>query len=224
ITVTLRDRNGAPLPGKPVALDVAGDAVYVDGQLATGPVPVDLSGPGGLVTAVLTSTAPGIKTISAYGDDVLLDAQAQVVFNTGPLDPAASQLTANITTIIADGVAYATLTASLYDSFGHPLPGRVVHIRVTGQDLFLTQAITTTNSQGQVEATARSTGVQTVTARAFDQTGGITLTQTVLLSFVPGPASAGHSTIAITPTTLAANGVQTATITVALRDALDHPV
>jgi adhesin/invasin len=58
ITVTLRAQNDEPLPGKPVVLDVAGDEAYVDGQLATGSVPVGFSVPDGLVTATASCWTP----------------------------------------------------------------------------------------------------------------------------------------------------------------------
>lgn len=224
ITVTLRDQIGAPLPGKPIHLAITGNDNYLNGQLITGTTFIGLSAVDGVMTAVLTSTATGLRTISALGDGVPLAQQAQVSFVVGPVDAAASRLETDIATVIADGNNYATIVAVLYDHFGHPVAGKDVLIQANGANVTIAQPLLQTNAMGSVQATIQSTAVQTVTVWAINQTDNITLTQTVSLFFVPGPADPGQSTIVISPTSVIADGVQTTTITITLRDALGHPV
>ncbi len=223
ITVTLRDQNDDPLPGKPIVLDIDGVDAYLNGQLVTGTVSLGNADVDGMVTAVITSTTPGIKTITAFGDGIQLDTQAQVTFTVGPVDVNASQLTVDTNSVVANSSSQATVTATLVDSYGHPVSGKEVATLTSGTELTLTQPITVTNISGQVQAVLSSTEVQDVIVTAVDQTDGITLTQTVPISFVAGPSDPPQSTIVISPTTALADGVQTITVTAALHDALGHP-
>ncbi len=223
LSVTLRARTGDPLPGKAVAISVAGSGVLVNGQPVVGIMPLGLTGPDGSVTATLAATDVGLKTVTVFGDDIELLTRPGVTFVVGPVDADASTLTSDRASVIADGASAALVTATLYDSYGHPTPGLTVLIQADGVAVTVDQPSTTTDSQGQVTANVRSTATQTVTVTAFDQTDGLTLTQQVALSFVPGPVDAAASTIIISPTELVASGVDRAVITATLRDALGHP-
>jgi RHS repeat-associated protein/uncharacterized repeat protein (TIGR01451 family) len=225
ITVTLRNTTNDLLAGKVVELRVTPESgVYLNGQSATGYDIIGTTNLSGTVTAVLTSTVTGVKVVDARTTNgELLTQTATITFTVGPVDTAVSTLVANDTTLIADGVDQATLTATLLDSLGHPIAGKVVTILAPGTNITVTQPVTLTNSQGQVQATIRSTDVQAVTVTAVDQTDVLTLTQTVNLTFVPGPADPLQSTFSITPTSLLADGILTTTISGVLRDSLGHP-
>ncbi len=219
IVVTLRDAAYQPRVGHAVTLTLTGS----DNRLQ-GPIPA-LTGDDGTVTLTLASMRVESKSITAIDltDAITLTPRRAVTFTVGPIDPAASQLSTNQATLIADGVDYATLTATLYDSYNHPLSGKVVPLQTTGTSITLTQSVTTTNAQGRVQATVRSLDVQTATFTAFDETDGVTLTHEIPIGFVAGPAVAAHSNVVVTPDQVVADGVQSAAITVTLRDALDHP-
>lgn len=219
ITIMLRDAAYQPRVGKVVTLTVTGQ----DNRLV-GPVP-PVTGDNGVVTFTLASTHVETKTITAIDltDEITLTPRLVVTFTVGPVDVNASTLTTNKTTLLADGVDAASLTAILYDSYGHPIPDKSVRFLTNGTQVTVTPTSLTTNAQGRAQATVRSTDVQTVTVMALDDTDGLTVTQSVTLTFVAGPAVAAHSTAIVTPTTLIADGEQHATITVTLRDALDHP-
>jgi PKD repeat protein/uncharacterized membrane protein len=219
ITIMLRDAAYQPRVGKVVTLTVTGQ----DSRL-TGPIP-PVTGDNGVVTFTLASTQVETKTITAIDltDEITLTPRLVVTFTVGPVDVNASTLTTNKTTLLADGVDAASLTAILYDSYGHPIPDKSVRFLTNGTQVTVPPTSLTTNAQGRAQATLRSTDVQTVTVMALDDTDGLTVTQSVTLTFVAGPAVAAHSTAIVTPTTLIADGEQRATITVTLRDALDHP-
>ncbi len=223
ITVTLINRLVGPLPGKSVLITANCAACSLGGGRAVGPVEIGPTGADGTATATLYSTAVEVVTVSAVGDGIPLADTAQITFTVGPVNPDASTLTGSPTTVVADGVSLATLVATLYDSYGHRVPGKTVQIRATGDGLTLNQPSAVTDAQGQVQATLRSTVVQPVTVSAVDQSDGITLTQTVEIQFVTGPAAAVQSTLIVSPTTVLADGFQTTTITVTLRDSLGHP-
>lgn len=224
VTVTLRNLAVGPLAGKSVLIEAECSGCSLGGGRSIGPVEIGPTGADGTAATTITSSDVEIVTISAIGDGIPLDDTAQITFTVGPVDVDASQLTGSPTTVVADGVSYASLAATLVDSYGHPVPGKTVHIRSTGTGLVMNQSGSTTDSNGQVKAKLTSTDVQLVTVSAFDQSDGITLTQAVDIEFVVGPANQANSTLVISPTTVLADGIQTAVITATLRDGLDHPV
>ncbi|MBN1314939.1 MAG: Ig-like domain-containing protein, partial [Anaerolineales bacterium] len=224
VTVTLRNLAVGPLAGKSVEIEVDCDGCSLGGGRSIGPVEIGPTGADGTATTILSSTDVEIVTISAIGDGIPLDDTAQITFTVGSVDSDASTLTGSPATVVADGVSYASLAATLVDSYGHPVPGKTVLIRSTGTGLIMNQTNTTTDANGQVKARLASTVVQLVTVSAYDQSDGITLTQMVGINFVVGPADQANSTLVISPTTVLADGVQTTVITATLRDVLDHPV
>ncbi|CAG0926683.1 partial putative deoxyribonuclease RhsB, partial [Thermoflexales bacterium] len=223
VTVTLRDSAGVPLPNKPAQL-LIDNTTYVNGQPAGSLVAIGSSASNGVVTAVVTSTVVGVKSISAYGDNVPLNMIAPITFTVGAVDVALSQLQSDRSAVVADGVNYATLTAIVVDNTGHPIPNQTVLIRSTGSQVTVAQPNSVTDAQGHVQATLKSTVVQNVVVSAFVPSENVTLTQTVNLAFLPGPADVTHSLVVMSPITLTANGTHWATITATLHDALDHPL
>ncbi len=225
ITVTLKTIDGTPMPYKGVEVRISPEnaGVFIAGQSAIDYVPIGTTDTSGMVTTVITSTVPGARTVEARTvEGEVVEQTATVTFTVGDVDEDASLVETDETTLWASGEDEATVTATLVDGYDHPVSGKVVLIQSTGV-VTLTQALTTTDAQGQVQATVRSTEVQTVTVTAFDQTDDITLTQQVTLSFIAGPVDPVHSTVTVTPTILVA-GVQTATVEAVLLDELDRPV
>ncbi|MCP4423383.1 MAG: hypothetical protein GY803_02715, partial [Chloroflexi bacterium] len=183
---------------------------------------IGVSNSDGVVTTTLTSPTVGPQVVTAVGDNIPLTEPVTVTFTTGPVDTALSSIIVLTETVIADGAAATLVTATWYDSYNHPLPGREVSLQTTGQ-LTLTQPITLTDALGQVQAALSSTEVQTATVTAVNHTDNITLTYATPVSFVAGPIDAAHSTIVISPTVLLADGLQIATIAANLYDISDHP-
>src|SRR3990170_3131594 len=165
---------------------------------------------------------------SSTPDEVALDlfggGWSVVNFGDYTVDLGQSSLEVTPTTLTADGVDFALATATLRDALGQPMPGREVEVRSTGENVAIDQPARTTDADGRVSATLRSTHAQTVTVSAYDVTTGATLFDTETLTFLAGPTDAARSTITAEPSAVTADGTTAAAITVALRDAFDNPI
>jgi len=123
----------------------------------------------------------------------------------------------------ADGQAIATVVVVLRDAAGHTLPGKGVQLALnvgSHATVSPTTAVTSTD-QGAVVFSLTDLTPETVTVTATDVTDNVLLTdQPQILFGVPAATSAG---ISAAPTTVAADGAATTTITVTLKDTLNRP-
>ncbi len=104
----------------------------------------------------------------------------------GAVDPAVSTVTSDLSAVQANGIAKATITVTLTDKFGNPIPGKPVVLTSTGGGNVFAQPLTLTNASGQVTGTLASTVAELKTVSA-QITGGISLTSSVDISFIPEP-------------------------------------
>ena len=131
--------------------------------------------------------------------------------------PAVLQVTATPAGVPADGTSAATVTATVYDSLGDPVPGIAVDLQSNlasvDQNTFHTDAA------GQVTAsvTSQTSGTATVTASA--EQGDLENSTTIL--FTPVPASVD---LAISPPVVPANGMDSATVTATVYGAGGQPL
>jgi adhesin/invasin len=79
--------------------------------------PAEVGTVGGWATAVLTGTEVGAATVQAQAGAV--QGWTEVALLPGP--PAVILVTAEPTSLVADGVSTATVRASLADAWGHPV-------------------------------------------------------------------------------------------------------
>ncbi len=220
ITVTVRDANGNPIAGRPVGLTAtgAGNTLVQPGMTSA----------TGVTTGTLASTAAGIKVVTATvapgAGQLVITQTASVTFTVGAISPSISTVIAAPTSVSADGVALSTVTITVRDSGGNPVPGIPVGLTATGTGNVIVQPAVT-NASGVTTGTIASTRAETKTVTATaDPTGAaVAITQQPTVTFVPGAVSP-LSTIAAAPLTLAANGTATSTITVTVRDANGNPV
>jgi len=226
ITVTVTDADGNPVPaGTSVCLEIT----LGDGTLSNGPWTTDASGQ---VTATITSpTTTGSATISGTlgtcgsGGDPIGDVDIDFI----PGDPSAGDSTIEVDDDEnpADGTTTSTVTVTVLDENGNIVaPGTDICLTSVG-DGTMGSGPWTTDADGKVTTTVTApttTGSITVTARlgtcseSGDDVGEVTI------DFVPGPPSAGDSTIETDRTTNPADGSSTATITVTVKDANGNPV
>src|SRR3972149_4880328 len=124
ITVTLRDAGGNPVSGKTVTLTAT---------LGTVTQPVAATDANGQTTGTVRSTTAGPSTISATDvtDTLPLTQTASVTFTAGAVDAGTSTVTANPTTVTADGVASSTITVTLRDTNNNPVSGKTVTLAAT---------------------------------------------------------------------------------------------
>jgi adhesin/invasin len=140
---------------------------------------------------------------------------AQVTFLPGP--PSALALTARPTSILADGISTAVITATVQDQYDNPVADDTLVAFTTTLGV-ITPALATT-SQGLVTATLTS---ETQVGRAMVTAQVDSLAETTAVDFLAGPP--WTLMVEAFPTSLTADGTSTATITATVRDEWDNPV
>jgi len=133
-------------------------------------------------------------------------------FVSGPI--AQTSMVASPTTVVADGVAFSTITVSVKDINDNPINDATVTLSQNGAAHI---SNVTKHDDGTYTFTTTSTTAQNVTYSA--KVNNITSTNTVTVHFTAGTPNASKSTIVATPTRVLANGVAKSTITVTAKDA-----
>jgi hypothetical protein len=125
--------------------------------------------------------------------------------------------------VAADGISTGTVVVQLRDSKGLPVPGKTVSLAANaGSQAQITPAMVVSSSaNGAVQFSVTDTVLETVTVSAFDVTDNLQL-DSAEIRFVSPPATAGS--ISAFPTTVAADGAASTTITVTLQGAQGQPV
>lgn len=124
----------------------------------------------------------------------------------------------------ADGATASTITVTLKDAFGDPMPGKNVTLAGSPGNAVITPATAvTTDANGQAIFTVRSTTAGTEVFTATDTTDTLAITQTASVTFITS-ADAGLSTVAAVPSQVNADETTTSTITVSLKATGDAPV
>jgi hypothetical protein len=129
----------------------------------------------------------------------------------------------SIPAISADGTSQGFVNVVLLDANGNPVPGRTVTLSPTsGSNVQISpSSAVTTLSNGTATFTLTDLTPETITITARDTTDNIVLTNTATVPFVVPPAAGAG--INAFPTTVNADNVSTATITLTLQDALGRP-
>ena len=221
VTVEVLTATGIPLPNVSVALQATPEAgVLINGAPAgSAPVPIGVTDTSGTITATIASTQLGEVTLSALANSVALNQSAVVHFVTRITDPSQSTLAINPTTLPADGITPAVATVTLLDAAGLPVALHEVELQVTGVAAQVTLPDPpVTDADGEIVGYIRSVEAGLATVRAVDLTAGVTLDQAVELTFTIGSTDPVRSTVAVTPTSLTADGIQAAAITATIVD------
>ncbi|MFO1053168.1 MAG: Ig-like domain-containing protein [Planctomycetota bacterium] len=127
-------------------------------------------------------------------------------------------------TIQASGTSAVAIT--LMDSAGAPVSGATVTIEIDGGGVDITQPTGLTGADGVANAQVTATLAGERQLRIVVLVGGSTTTFTLpgFLTVDPAAPSATHSAVAISPSTLPADGVTTGTVTVQARDDYDNAI
>lgn len=133
-------------------------------------------------------------------------------------DAAVSDVSADPISVEAGGTS--ALTATVRDAFGNPVPGVIVAFGATGSDNTVS-APAATGASGVAGGTLLSTKAEpkTVTATA----GAVALSDHPVVTFAPGAPGFLGSSLAASPTSVPADGAQSA-LTVVLGDSYGNPV
>ncbi|HUF10186.1 MAG TPA: IPTL-CTERM sorting domain-containing protein [Rhodothermales bacterium] len=135
-------------------------------------------------------------------------------------DPTTSTVSANPTSVVADGATSSTITVTLRDSAGTPVPGKTVTLTPSSGSSVISPASGPSDASGVVTFTVRNSVAETVTYTATDTTDSVTLTQTATVTFTPMP------TLAIDDVTQAEgdSGTTSFVFTVTLTGSTPHTV
>jgi adhesin/invasin len=208
ITVQLKDANNNNLTA-------TGGTVTLTTTLGTLGGVSDNS--NGTYTATLTSaTTTGTAIINGKLNTISLTDSKTVAFTPGTAVIGTSTITASPLSIVADNVTTSTITVQLKDQFGNNLntSGGVVTLSTTSGTL---SAVTDKNDGTYTAILTSATIIGTATISG--KVNGSLITSTATVTFTPGVAVTGTSTIAVSPNSITADGASTATVTVQLNDA-----
>jgi hypothetical protein len=125
-------------------------------------------------------------------------------------------------TVTANGADSVTVTVFVGDQHGNAISGSVVAVEATGSSNSILPPAGLSLSDGRMIAKVRSTKAELKTISA--RVGGVLVTNTRNVTFVPGPFSAAQSDVAISPSTVVANGTDTTVVTVTVKDAQGNPI
>ncbi|MCH7912468.1 MAG: VCBS repeat-containing protein, partial [Deltaproteobacteria bacterium] len=173
----------------------------------------------GTYTATLTSpVTSGVETITGTVNGAGITDNATVTLTPGAAAGATSLITAEPTSIIADGAITSTITVQLRDVNNNNLDSGGDTV-VLATDLGSLGSVTD-NSDGTYTATLTSTvtGIATITGTV----NAAAITDTEAVTVNSGAAAGTTSLITAAPTSIIADGATTSTITVQLKDAASN--
>ena len=166
IVATIFDAYGNPVPdGIPVSFEASGGSLSANTALTS----------RGLATVTLTSSQAGAVTVTAKSGDKT----ASITVQFTPVVSSIT-LTANPQSAPADGKTAVTITASILDGSGQPIPDGVEVTFSTTLGILSSTTATTSNGLASVTLTSTTSGIAQVSASA----GNIT-SNTVTIQFNP---------------------------------------
>jgi Bacterial Ig-like domain (group 3)/Invasin, domain 3 len=205
-TVTVDDSSGAGVSGDTVTLS------STDPGETISPTPATDNGNGTYTATIKSSTTPETATITATDSTSSVSPAAATLTQTAD-SPASVTVALSPTSIVANGIATTTATATVKDADGNLLSSEP-SVKFSSSDGGDVVSGTTNAGNGTYTATITSSttvGTPTITATDGTVSGTATLTQTA-----DPPATV---TVALNPTSIVANGIATTTATATVKDA-----
>ncbi|MEK8130515.1 Ig-like domain-containing protein [Paenibacillus filicis] len=217
ITVTLKDAKGNVLKGAAVTLTAESGSSVITGTGLTDDT-------GQAIFQVTNNTPESVSYTAAVGP-VKLTGKANVEFTkipTGPISASQSSLTVAPSTVTADGVEKAVFTITLRNAAGQPVRGHEVSLSASGGSSVITPMRSVSDADGQAVFTAVNAQAEQLLYTATDKTDGIKIAQQAVATFESmsgAPAtSVTASTVTALPAKVKADGSETSTVKVTLRD------
>src|ERR1035441_4379082 len=141
---------------------------------------------------------------------------------TAAVSPTYSTVTCSPTNnVIADGSDYSTITVTVRDTSNAVMAGQTIDYNVIGNSYEVNYSTLVSDTNGIVTMTITSTKAQVKTISA--SVGAVYFTQVAYVTFIAAAVDAGHSTATANPTTgVNADGVDSSTVTVTLKDVHDN--
>lgn len=211
ITITLRDSANSGVPG----------IVPTFGATNTGSSNTygvcSATDASGVSTCTLSSTYVETKTLAISTPVVKVG--GTTTFVPGPASAVTSTITGT-SPVAADGTATSTISINIRDAFGNGIAGETPTFSATDTGFQNDYgACSVTNAAGLSTCTLKSTIAETKTLQLLSP---VTVTGGTVI-FMAGAAVAANSTITGTSPKIA-DGIDSSTITITLRDASNNPV
>ncbi|MEO2004812.1 MAG: Ig-like domain-containing protein, partial [Candidatus Poribacteria bacterium] len=226
VTVTLKDINDNVVPN--ASVEIASDGT--GNVLAQPAAATDVSG---VTTATIATTFAELKTITVTGEPlgaaVVLGDQPTALFDPDVSATLSTILAAPRIGVVADGIALSTLTITVVDSTGTPMPGQIVEIASDGTNNTIVQPPTATDVAGQAIATIASTTAELKMISITVNSAGtpVVLTTQPTVEFIGDAANisaALSEVVALPAIDVVANGIATSDVTITLKDINDNRV
>jgi hypothetical protein len=183
VTVTLRDTRGNLLPNKTVALASS------RGTTDTISAPSGATSAGGVVTFSVKSTTAGEAVFKAAeaSNKVIIAQTVSVNFSPAATSSAHSTVSVTPRSLRADGQSAATVTVTLKDGTGKPVPGKKVSLEKTSGlgTPEITTLAGTTDASGIASFKVKSATDDALVFTATNTTDGMTLARTASVFFTP---------------------------------------
>jgi hypothetical protein len=224
VTATLRDAHGNPVFGKTVTLSADSPQAVIH------PVNGTVSSTKGTVAFSVTDTTPQQVTLTATdtSDGNLTVGPLTITFSggvtpacpTAPHPESCSELEATPATAAVNSIV--TVRAIARDTNGFPVSGQHLTLNTAGAAYQISQDPTggITGGDGIVTFLVSSSAPGPV---AYTVLNNATALGTVTVTFFGAPAGV-HTTIAVNPGVVPADGSSTGTVTVTVHDINDNPV
>ncbi|MDD4857202.1 MAG: Ig-like domain-containing protein, partial [Candidatus Krumholzibacteria bacterium] len=149
-------------------------------------------------------------------------ASATIYVDSGPFDPATSEIEVSKSSAIANGADSIAIIVRARDAYYNGVGGAAVLIASTGSGNTLHQPVGTTSGTGSAEGSIRSTKAEAKTITAT--LDGVDIVPSSDVTFTAGPFDAGVSSVAVSKATVVANGVDSTVVTVTVSDAQGNPI
>ena len=169
----------------------------------------------GTYTATITDTVAQAITISGTMNSLAVGDTATVTFTPGIATTAQTTISVSESSVTANGLSISTITVQTVDAFENNLTsgGDTIALSENGS---ATISAVTDNGDGTYTATITDAITETITISGTLNTFAIIDTAQVI--FVAGTPSTADTEITAAPASVTADGVQTSSITVQIKD------
>jgi len=170
----------------------------------------------GTYSATITNTVAEAIIISGTMNASALTDTASLTFTVGIASTTTTTITATPTTLTADGVSTSTITIQTQDSQGNRLEigGDTLSLSENGNAII--SGITDVGN-GTYTATVTNSVAEVIIISG--QLNTFAVIDSASITFTPGTAVTGQTTIVASPVSITADGTTTSTITVQTKDA-----
>jgi protocatechuate 3,4-dioxygenase beta subunit len=238
LTVTIDDQFGNPLSGRTVNIvankfgtsTASTTSHVVPSGFSGGVVTTTTNGGGEISFNAFDTTAERLTyTATDSTDSVTVAQTVSVVFTAGLPQASLSTVQANPGAVAADGTSASTVTVTINDHNGNPVPSVIVTLAaLNGSSTVSPTTGVVTNAAGHAMFAVMDATAETVRYRATDTTDNLPLVgEEVEVTFgTPHPPTPvlADSDIVASPATVPADGHSTATVAVSLNDANGLPL